>query len=157
RRAALRRRVRAAPVARGGRRLRARAVDERDRARPPEARARHRGRAAAPRGPADPLPRDGGGLPGAPPHDRDPGERARRRAPRGRGDPAARGIPHDLRARRGGRHAGRRADARAPRDLPRAARPDGRTMTTTRNTLIGRIKDSGDAAAWEEFFELYAP
>jgi RNA polymerase sigma-70 factor (ECF subfamily) len=30
-------------------------------------------------------------------------------------------------------------------------------MTTTRNTLLGRIRDSADAAAWEEFFGLYAP
>jgi RNA polymerase sigma factor (sigma-70 family) len=30
-------------------------------------------------------------------------------------------------------------------------------MTTTRDTLLGRIRDAGDSAAWEEFFALYAP
>lgn len=30
-------------------------------------------------------------------------------------------------------------------------------MTTTRDTLLGRIRDTGDSAAWDEFFALYAP
>lgn len=30
-------------------------------------------------------------------------------------------------------------------------------MSTTRATLLERMRDSGDAAAWEEFFALYAP
>ena len=30
-------------------------------------------------------------------------------------------------------------------------------MTTTRATLLHRVRDPGDREAWEEFFELYAP
>ena len=30
-------------------------------------------------------------------------------------------------------------------------------MNTTRNTLLERVRDAGDSAAWEEFFALYAP
>lgn len=30
-------------------------------------------------------------------------------------------------------------------------------MTTTRRTLLHRVRDPGDRAAWEQFFELYAP
>ena len=30
-------------------------------------------------------------------------------------------------------------------------------MPTTRATLLERVRDSRDAAAWEEFFALYAP
>ncbi len=30
-------------------------------------------------------------------------------------------------------------------------------MSTTRKTLLHRVRDSSDRAAWEEFFELYAP
>ncbi len=30
-------------------------------------------------------------------------------------------------------------------------------MTTTRRTLLHRVRDSADREAWEQFFELYAP
>jgi RNA polymerase sigma-70 factor (ECF subfamily) len=30
-------------------------------------------------------------------------------------------------------------------------------MSTTRATLLHRVRDAGDAQAWSEFFELYAP
>ena len=30
-------------------------------------------------------------------------------------------------------------------------------MTTTRKTLLQRVRDHSDREAWEQFFELYAP
>lgn len=30
-------------------------------------------------------------------------------------------------------------------------------MTTTRKSLLRRVRDAGDSAAWEQFFALYAP
>src|SRR5262249_38720919 len=158
----LRRGLRPAPAAGGRWIVRAGAVDEWHRAGAARGGTRGGDRAAPARGPGHPLPRAGLRLPGAPAHDRDPLADAAPPGTRERGPAALGRVGRDLPPHGRGRIRGGATRRRAAPRLPGADRAGPRPIevavaSTTRATLLRRLRDPRDAGAWAEFFDLYAP